>query len=100
MSNELRKGVVIQFEDKERTIYPVSLAQLRKLREAIKDIDFDAIDAIPDDKTINAMVQAAQVILGKNEPEFAADYDKVEEIVDISSFSQMLAAAMGADPNE
>lgn len=101
MSNEVRPGVDIQFEDKTRTIYPVSLKQLRKLRKALEKVNFDATDdGLPDDETIDGMVQAAQVILEKIDPEFAGNYESVEDIIDIRSFNIMVAAAMGADPNE
>lgn len=99
MGNEVRPGVEISFEDKNRTIYPVSLKQLRKLRTALEDVTFDDESGYPDDKTIDGMVKAAQVILEKIDPELAGNYEQVEELVDIRSFNEMVAAAMGADPN-
>lgn len=100
MSNEVRPGADIQFADKVRTIYPVSLRQLRKLRTAMENVTFDENETLPGDDTIDAMVAAAQIILEKIDPEVAADLETVEDIVDIKSFNLMVAVAMGADPNE
>lgn len=100
MSNEVRPGVEINFEDKVRTVYPVSLRQLRKLRTALENVNFDEETGYPDDDTIDGMVKAAMVILEKIDPELSANYEEVENLVDIRSFNLMVAAAMGADPNE
>ena len=100
MSNDVRPGVKVQFEDKEREIFPVSLRQLRKLREALEKVNLDDGNAMPDDETVDGMVKAAQVVLEKIDPELAGNYEKVEDIVDIRAFNEMLSAAMGADPNE
>ena len=45
------------------------------------------------------MVEAAQVILSAIEPEIADDPELVEDLLDIKSFNQLIAAAMGTDPN-
>jgi len=100
MSNEVRRGVDVEFADKTRTIYPVSLKQLRKLRGAMENINFTDDSPYPDEGTIDAMVKAAQIVLEKVDPELAADYERVEDLVDIKAFNSMLEAAMGADPNE
>jgi hypothetical protein len=100
MSNNIRKGTLIVLPDPygEVEIFPASLRQLRKLRDALKDIEIDENDPMPDDNTIDAMVNAASVILNKVIPD--VEKDDLEDIVDISNFNIMVSAAMGADPNE
>lgn len=94
--NNIRPGVEIAFADKTRTIYPVSLRQLRKLNKVMKDMEISE----DDDKSVDLMVEAASIILEAIEPEIASDPDLVEDLLDIKSFNQLIAAAMGTDPNE
>lgn len=100
MSNNIRKGTTIVLPDPygEVEIFPASLRQLRKLRDALKGIDIDENDPMPDDDTIDAMVKAAGVILSKALPDI--NEEELEDIVDVSNFNVMVGAAMGADPNE
>lgn len=100
MAEDVRPGVEVPFADKQRTIYPVSLKQLRKLRAALETVDFNEETGYPSDEAIDGMVKAAQVILEKVDPDFAGNYELVEDTIDIKSFNIMVAAAMGADPNE
>lgn len=100
MANDIRPGTDVAFADgKVRKIYPISLRQLRKLNKVLKELDFENLTDLDDD-TITKMVEAAAAILEKLDPKLAEDLDKVEDVVDIKSFNEMLAAAMGADPNE
>jgi hypothetical protein len=93
--NNIRPGVDIPFADKTRTIHPVTLRQLRKLNSVMKEMENSAND----DESVDLMVQAACVILEKTDPEIAADAELVEDLLDIKSFNDMIAAAMGTDPN-
>jgi hypothetical protein len=93
--NNIRPGVEVSFSDKTRTIYPVSLRQLRKLNAVMKEME----NSEDDDKSVDLMVEAAQVILSAIEPEIADDPELVEDLLDIKSFNQLIAAAMGTDPN-
>lgn len=93
--NNIRPGVEVSFSDKTRTIYPVSLRQLRKLNAVMKEMEISE----DDDKSVDLMVEAAQVILSAIEPEIADDPELVEDLLDIKSFNQLIAAAMGTDPN-
>jgi len=93
--NNIRPGVEIAFSDGPRTIYPVTLRQLRKLNGVMKQMETTESD----DESVDLMVQAAAIILEKIEPEVAADLDLVEDLLDIKSFNEMIAAAMGTDPN-
>jgi len=94
--NNLRPGVEVAFSDKTRTIFPVTLRQLRKLNSVMKKLE--ATDS--DETSVDLMVEAAVIILEPIEPEIAADSDLVEDLLDIKSFNQLLSAAMGTDPNE
>lgn len=93
--NNIRPGVEIAFADKTRTIYPVSLRQLRKLNKVMKEMEISE----DDDKSVDLMVEAASIILEAIEPEIAADSELVEDLLDIKSFNQLISAAMGTDPN-
>jgi hypothetical protein len=93
--NNIRPGVEIAFADKTRTIYPVSLRQLRSLNIVMKDMN----ESTDDEKSVDLMVQAAAIILEKIEPELAADHETLEDLIDIKSFNQLVAAGMGTDPN-
>jgi hydroxylamine reductase (hybrid-cluster protein) len=93
--NNIRPGVEIAFSDKTRTIYPVSLRQLRKLNKVMKEMEISE----DDDKSVDLMVEAASIILEAIEPEIASDPELVEDLLDIKSFNQLISAAMGTDPN-
>ena len=93
--NNIRPGVEVSFSDKTRTIYPVSLRQLRKLNAVMKEME----NSEDDDKSVDLMVEAAQVILSAIEPEIADDPELVEDLLDIKSFNQLISAAMGTVPN-
>jgi hypothetical protein len=93
--NNIRPGVEVVFTDKTRTIYPVSLRQLRKLNSVMKEMETSEND----DRSVDLMVEAAQVILEAIEPEIAADPEAVEDLLDVRSFNQLITAAMGTDPN-
>jgi hypothetical protein len=52
------------------------------------------------DEDIDKMVSAAAIALKKADPELAADRDALEEILDLATFAEVMAAAMGnPDPN-
>ena len=93
--NNIRPGVEIVFSDKVRTIYPVSLRQLRKLNSVMKQME----TVEDDDVSVDLMVEAACIILEAIEPDIAADPEQVEDLLDIKSFNQLISAAMGTDPN-
>ena len=93
--NNIRPGVEISFADKTRTIYPVSLRQLRSLNLVMKEMN----ESRDDEKSVDLMVQAASIILEKIEPELSSDFETLEDLIDIKSFNQLVAAGMGTDPN-
>jgi hypothetical protein len=45
------------------------------------------------------MVEAAAIALEKANPDLAADRDQLEDLLDMRSFNELLAVAIGADPN-
>jgi hypothetical protein len=45
------------------------------------------------------MISAAAIALRKADPELAADRDALEDILDLRTFAEVMAAAMGSDPN-
>jgi len=99
-ANDIRPGVEVVLGDYGKaTIYPISLRQLRKLNKVLKNLDFESMTDL-DDATIDQMVEAAAIALEKVVPELSEDKEKLEDVVDIKAFNQLIAAAMGADPNE
>jgi hypothetical protein len=93
--NNIRPGLEIPFADKTRTIYPVSLRQLRKLNSVMKEMEASTND----EESVDLMVQAASIILEKIEPELSENLEELEDLLDIKSFNELIAAGMGTDPN-
>lgn len=93
--NNIRPGVEVKFTDGPRTIYPLTLRQLRKINTIMKSME----SSENDDESVDLMVEAAAIILEKIDPEVVSDPDTLEDILDIKSFNEMIAAAMGTDPN-
>lgn len=97
-SNSIREGQEIVFADGEtRTIYPLTIRQLRKFMKIIKDLNTGTEQI--GDEDIDVMVEASSIALEKVDADLAADRDALEDALDIRSFNQLLAAAMGTDPN-
>lgn len=113
--NEIRKGTKIPFADGvERMVYPISLRGLRKLMAVMKQMDEIQAAVVKEkaekdeavglgdqmsDENIDLMVDAAKIILDYVDPEAAQTREDVEDLVDIRNFNELVAAAMGADPN-
>lgn len=101
MAKTLREGKKIIFADGiEREICPLTIRQLRKFMKVMKQMNLEANENNMSDEDIDNMVEAASVALEKVDPKLAADKDGLEDILDISVFNDLLAAAMGTDPNE
>lgn len=95
----LREGRDIVFADGEvRTIYPLTIRQLRVFMKTVKDLQDEDKPKI-EGEDIDLMVQAASIALEKVDPELAHDLDGLEDVLDIKIFNELLAAAMGTDPN-
>jgi hypothetical protein len=52
------------------------------------------------DEDIDKMIAAASIALRKADPELAANRDLLEDILDLRTFGEVMAAAMGNDPNQ
>ena len=99
--HNVRKGVDIVFADGvERRIHPLTIKSLRKFVKIMDKMqDFEDMTSVSDDD-IDVMMDAAQIILEKVDHDLANDRDLLEDAVDISVFSQMMAVAMGASAPE
>ena len=98
-NKDLREGTKVIFADgQQRTIYPLTIRQMRKFNKVIENISTEA-DAKLDDEQITNMIEAVSIALEKEYEDIAADKDGLEDIVDMKSFNQVLMAAMGVDPN-
>lgn len=97
MARELREGREIVFADGEkRTVYPLTIRQLRKFLKAAGDLKTEGDNL--EDEDIDKMIAAAKIALEKEFPLITED--ELEDILDMRSFNELIAAAMGADPNE
>lgn len=96
---DLHQGVEIMFADgKKRTVKPLTIRRLRDFMKIANNLK------IPDDgnltnEDIDQMVQAASIALSKADPELAADLEELEDALDLRCFQEVMAAAMGNDPN-
>lgn len=97
MARELREGREIVFADgQKRVVYPLTIRQLRKFLKAAGDLKADGDNL--SDEDIDKMIIAAKVALEKEFPLISED--ELEDMLDLRSFNELIAAAMGADPNE
>lgn len=99
MSNAVREGREIIFADgQKRTIYPLTIRQLRKFMKAAKGLDKVENEELTDEQ-VDKMIEAAAIALEKDYPAEASDIDALEDLLDLKSFNALLSAAMGTDPN-
>lgn len=99
-NKDIHEGKAIVFADgKTRTIRPLTIRQLRKFMKVANNIQ-SKTDGEMTDEDIDAMVEAASIALAKIDPELSADLDGLEDILDLKCFGELMAAAMGNDPNE
>lgn len=100
-NNDLFKGVEITFSDgKKRTVKPLTIKNLREFMKVANNMKQTNDEGGMSDEDIDKMVSAAAIALKKADPELAADRDALEEVLDLSTFAQVMAAAMGNDPNQ
>jgi hypothetical protein len=99
--HDVRKGVEIEFGDElTRTIKPLSIKQLRKFVKVIEKMGNTQDATSMSDSDIDNMVEAASIILEKVDPSLSADREKVEDVVDVVTFNEMMGIAMGASSPE
>jgi hypothetical protein len=101
MSNKnLREGREVIFVDgSKKVVYPLTLRQLRKFMKVVAGLNDGTSNDGMTDEDITRMVEATAIVLEKVDPELSADLDAIEDNIDIKIFNQIIAGAMGADPN-
>jgi hypothetical protein len=96
-NKDINLGKDIVFADGvTRTVKPLTIRNLRKFMKAVKNLKGEENLS---DEDIDIMVEAAGVALGTVDPELANDKEKLEDILDLRSFGELMAAAMGSDPS-
>jgi hypothetical protein len=98
-NKDLHEGRDIVFADgKTRTIRPLTIRQLRRFMKVANQLQGSETGQISDED-IDKMVEAAGIALAKVDPELAGDPEALEDILDLRCFGELMAAAMGGDPN-
>lgn len=99
VNKDIHEGVAILFADgKKRTVRPLTIRQLRKFMKVANSLQSKNESDMTDDD-IDSMVAAASIALAKIDPELADDLDALEDALDLRCFGELMAAAMGNDPN-
>ena len=99
-NNDLFKGTEITFSDgKKRIVKPLTIKHLREFMKVANEMKTDN-EAGMTDEDIDKMITAASIALRKADPELAANRDALEDILDLRTFGEVMAAAMGNDPNQ
>ncbi len=99
MNKDIHGGVEIVFADgKKRTIKPLTIRQLRKFMKIANNMK-PGEDGQMSDEDIDRMIDSASIALAATDPDLSADRDALEDILDLRSYGELMAAAMGNDPN-
>ena len=99
-NNDLFKGTEITFSDgKKRVVKPLTIKHLREFMKVANEMKSND-EAGMTDEDIDKMIAAASIALRKADPELAANRDLLEDILDLRTFGEVMAAAMGNDPNQ
>jgi hypothetical protein len=100
-NDDLFNGKEILFADgKKRVVKPLTIKNLREFMKVANGMKQNAEEGGMTDEDIDKMVTAASIALKKADPELAANRDALEEVLDLATFAQVMAAAMGNnDPN-
>lgn len=56
-------------------------------------------DGAMTDEDIDKMVESASIALAATDPDLAADRERLEDVLDLKTYTVLMAAAMGNDPN-
>jgi len=102
MSNntDMFKGKEIVFADgKTRVVKPLTIKNLREFMKVANNMKTANDDGGMTDEDIDKMIDAASIALRKADPELASNRDALEDILDLKTFGEVMAAAMGSDPN-
>lgn len=96
---DMYKGTDITFADGVvRTVKPLTIRQLREFMRVANDMKATDEGNLTDED-IDKMIAAAKVALKKVDPELVEDDDALEDALDLRSFQELMAVAMGGDPN-
>jgi hypothetical protein len=96
---DLFKGTEIVFADgKVRIVKPLTIRHLREFMKVANEMK-TTDDPNMSDEDIDKMVKAASIALRKADPELASDPVALEDALDLRCFAEVMAAAMGTDPN-
>jgi phosphate uptake regulator len=96
---DLFKGREIMFADgKVRVVRPLTIRHLREFMKVANEMK-TTDDINMNDEDIDKMVKAASIALRKADPELSNDLSALEDALDLRCFGEIMAAAMGADPN-
>jgi hypothetical protein len=96
-NKDITAGTPIVFADGvTRTIKPLTIRHLRNFMKAVKNLKGE--DNLSDED-IDIMVEAAGIALATVDPELSKDKDKLEDVLDLRSFGELMSAAMGSDPS-
>jgi hypothetical protein len=99
-NTDLFKGTEITFSDgKKRVVKPLTIKHLREFMKVANEMKSND-EAGMTDEDIDKMIAAASIALRKADPELAANRDLLEDILDLRTFGEVMAAAMGNDPNQ
>lgn len=100
-NHDVRKGIEIVFADGvKRAVYPLTIKSLRKFVKIVEKMrDLEDMSTVTDED-IDVMLDAAEIILEKVDPNLAGDRDLLEDTVDLHCFTKMMSVAMGASSPE
>jgi hypothetical protein len=98
-NKDLFKGTEIVFADgKKRVVKPLTIKHLREFMKVANTMKTDNEGGMTDED-IDKMVLAASIALKKADPTLANDPEALEDVLDLKTFAEVMAAAMGSDPN-
>ena len=97
---DLFKGAEIVFADGvKRIVKPLTIKHLREFMKVANEMKTTDESGMTDED-IDKMISAASIALRKADPVLAADRELLEDVLDLRTFGEVMAAAMGSDPNQ
>ena len=104
---DLFKGTEITFADGvKRVVKPLTIKHLREFMKVANEMKTNDESGMSDediDKMISESekyIEEDQIALRKADPVLAADRELLEDVLDLRTFGEVMAAAMGSDPNQ
>ena len=97
---DLFKGTEIIFADGvKRIVKPLTIKHLREFMKVANEMKTNDESGMSD-QDIDKMIDAASIALRKADPLLAANKELLEDVLDLRTFGEVMAAAMGSDPNQ